>query len=224
MKKLSILFSVFSLICCSVMAQNDIKTTVADSVEHEVLISTDLGDITVKLYNTTPRHRDNFLKLVNQGFYDSLLFHRVIRNFMIQGGDPESKNAPAGTMLGNGDVGYTIPAEFIDTLFHKKGALCAARTENPERASSGCQFYIVEGQVFTEEQVQMLELQRGIKLSPEQKLVYTTVGGSPWLDKNYTIYGEVVSGLGVVDKIALVQTGPYDRPIVDLHMKMKQIK
>ncbi len=206
------------------MAQNDIKTTVADSVEHEVLISTDLGDITVKLYNTTPRHRDNFLKLVNQGFYDSLLFHRVIRNFMIQGGDPESKNAPAGTMLGNGDVGYTIPAEFIDTLFHKKGALCAARTENPERASSGCQFYIVEGQVFTEEQVQMLELQRGIKLSPEQKLVYTTVGGSPWLDKNYTIYGEVVSGLGVVDKIALVQTGPYDRPIVDLHMKMKQIK
>ena len=224
MKKLSILFSVFSLICCSAMAQNDIKTTVADSVEHEVLISTDLGDITVKLYNTTPRHRDNFLKLVNQGFYDSLLFHRVIRNFMIQGGDPESKNAPAGTMLGNGDVGYTIPAEFIDTLFHKKGALCAARTENPERASSGCQFYIVEGQVFTEEQVQMLELQRGIKLSPEQKLVYTTVGGSPWLDKNYTIYGEVVSGLGVVDKIALVQTGPYDRPIVDLHMKMKQIK
>lgn len=206
------------------MAQNDIKTTVADSVEHEVLISTDLGDITVKLYNTTPRHRDNFLKLVNQGFYDSLLFHRVIRNFMIQGGDPESKNAPAGTMLGNGDVGYTIPAEFIDTLFHKKGALCAARTENPERASSGCQFYIVEGQVFTEEQVQMLELQRGIKLSPEQKLVYTTVGGSPWLDKNYTIYGEVVSGLDVVDKIALVQTGPYDRPIVDLHMKMKQIK
>lgn len=224
MKKLSILFSVFSLICCSTMAQNDIKTTVADSVEHEVLISTDLGDITVKLYNTTPRHRDNFLKLVNQGFYDSLLFHRVIRNFMIQGGDPESKNAPAGIMLGNGDVGYTIPAEFIDTLFHKKGALCAARTENPERASSGCQFYIVEGQVFTEEQVQMLELQRGIKLSPEQKLVYTTVGGSPWLDKNYTIYGEVVSGLDVVDKIALVQTGPYDRPTVDLHMKMKQIK
>lgn len=206
------------------MAQNDIKTTVTDSVEHEVLISTDLGDITVKLYNSTPRHRDNFLKLVNQGFYDSLLFHRVIRNFMIQGGDPESKNAPAGMMLGNGDVGYTIPAEFIDTLFHKKGALCAARTENPERASSGCQFYIVQGQVFTEEQVQMLELQRGIKLSPQQKIIYTTLGGAPWLDKNYTIYGEVVSGLDVVDKIGLAPTGPYDRPTVDLHMKMKQIK
>ena len=224
MKKISILFSLFSLICTSLLAQNDTKPTVTDSVEHQVLISTDLGDMIVKLYNCTPGHRDNFLKLVNQGFYDSLLFHRIIRSFMIQGGDPESKNAQPGMMLGNGDVGYTIPAEFIDTLFHKKGALCAARTDNPTKASSGCQFYIVQGQVFSNEQAQMLELQRGIKLSPQQKEIYTTIGGSPWLDKEYTVYGEVISGLDVIDKIATVQTGPNDRPAVDVHMKMKQIK
>lgn len=224
MKKISILFSLFSLICTSLLAQNDTKPTVSDSVEHQVLISTDLGDMIVKLYNCTPGHRDNFLKLVNQGFYDSLLFHRIIRSFMIQGGDPESKNAQPGMMLGNGDVGYTIPAEFVDTLFHKKGALCAARTDNPTKASSGCQFYIVQGQVFSNEQAQMLELQRGIKLSPQQKEIYTTIGGSPWLDKEYTVYGEVISGLDVIDKIATVQTGPNDRPAVDVHMTMKQIK
>lgn len=223
MKKLSILFSLFSLICTSIMAQNDTIPTPVDTIEHRVLISTDLGDMVVKLYNSTPAHRDNFLKLVNQGFYDSLLFHRVIKNFMIQGGDPESKHADSLAMLGMGDVGYTIPAEFNDTLIHKKGALCAARTENPTKASSGCQFYIVQGQVMNNEQFNMLQMQRGIVLSPKQKEVYSTIGGTPFLDKNYTVYGEVISGLEVIDKIANVQTRMGDRPIVDVHMKMKEI-
>jgi peptidyl-prolyl cis-trans isomerase B (cyclophilin B) len=140
---------------------------------------------------------------------------------MIQGGDPQSKNAPAGVMLGNGDVGYTIPAEFRDTIYHKKGALCAARTENPAKASSGCQFYIVQGQVFTTEQFSMIESQRGMKLSDKQKQLYSTVGGSPWLDGAYTVYGEVIEGMEVIDKIAAVQTAPGDRPVTDVHMYMR---
>ena len=143
---------------------------------------------------------------------------------MIQGGDPESKNAAPGVMLGNGDVGYTIPAEFVDSLFHKKGSLCAARTENPTKASSGCQFYIVQGQVLKQEQIPMLEMQRRIKLSPKQIELYTTVGGTPHLDKAYTVYGEVIKGLDVLDKIAAVKTAPGDRPLQDVRMKMKQIK
>jgi cyclophilin family peptidyl-prolyl cis-trans isomerase len=192
--------------------------------ERKVLISTDFGNMTVKLYDATPKHRDNFIKLAQQGFYDSLLFHRVIKNFMIQGGDPESKHAAAGTMLGNGDVGYTIPAEFVDTIFHKKGSLCAARTPNPEKASSGCQFYIVQGQVLTPEQVTMMETQRNIKLSEAQKKLYTTVGGTPWLDREYTVYGEVIEGLDVIDKIAAVKTAPGDRPLQDVRMKVKVIQ
>ncbi len=224
MKKISILFSLFCLICTTISAQSDTNSISVDTIEHQVLISTDLGNMVVKLYNSTPKHRDNFLKLVNDKFYDSLLFHRVIRNFMIQGGDPQSKNAASGVMLGNGDVGYTVPAEFVDSLYHKKGALCAARTENAEKASSGCQFYIVQGQVLTNEQAEMLQMQRGIVLSPKQKEIYTTVGGSPWLDKNYTVYGEVIEGLDVIDKIAAAQTAPGDRPVVDVRMTMKVIK
>ena len=199
----------------------DIKDT---TVEHVVLIHTDYGDMKVKLYNATPKHRDNFLKLVSEHFYDSLLFHRVIKNFMIQGGDPQSKNAPAGQMLGMGDVGYTIPAEFVDTLFHKKGALSAARTENPAKASSGCQFYIVQGQTMSSQQVNMLETQRGIKLNDKQKEIYTTVGGTPHLDHNYTVFGEVIEGLDVIDKIAAVQTEKGDRPKVDVRMTMTVVK
>lgn len=193
-------------------------------VDHIALIHTDYGDMKVLLYNVTPKHRDNFIKLTNEGFYDSLLFHRVIRNFMIQGGDPLSKHAQPGTPLGMGENGYTIPAEFVDTLFHRKGALAAARTENPEKASSGCQFYIVQGQVFTDEQLQMMEMQRGITLSPEQKKIYTTVGGSPWLDQNYTVFGQVIEGLDVIDKIANVQTAPGDRPVEDIRMTIKMIQ
>ena len=143
---------------------------------------------------------------------------------MIQGGDPESKNAPQGKLLGSGDVGYTVPAEFVDSLIHKKGALCAARRENPAKASSGCQFYIVQGQVYTNDQLQSISMQRGLTLSPFQKQIYTTVGGTPHLDKGYTVFGEVIKGMEVIDKIAAVQTDPSDRPLKDVRMKMKLIK
>ena len=228
MKKLSILFSILCLTYACKAPQTASKTDNSkktnENIEHEVLISTSMGDMVVKLYNGTPQHRDNFLKLVNEKFYDSSLFHRVISGFMIQGGDPQSKNAAAGVMLGMGDVGYTIPAEFVDTLFHKKGALCAARTPNPQKASSGCQFYIVQGRVMTNDQVQMLESQRGIVLSAKQKEAYTTIGGTPQLDRDYTVYGEVIKGLDVLDKIASVKTAPGDRPVEDVRMKMKLIK
>ncbi len=200
------------------------KQAPAQNKERMVLISTEYGDMKVKLYDATPKHRDNFIKLVQQGFYDSLLFHRVIRNFMIQGGDPLSKNAPPGMMLGSGDNGYTVPAEFVDSIFHRKGALCAARTENPEKASSGCQFYIVQGQVMTNEQLDKFEMQRGLKLSAKQREIMTTIGGSPHLDHNYTVYGQVIEGLDVIDKIAAVQTAPGDRPLKDVRMKMKLIQ
>jgi peptidyl-prolyl cis-trans isomerase B (cyclophilin B) len=225
------LYTMALLISVTVFAQkdkyiDDSTLLAADAkIEHIVLISTNMGDMKVKLYNATPKHRDNFIKLVNSNFYDSLLFHRVIQNFMIQGGDPLSKNAPAGTPLGMGDNGYTVPAEFVDSLYHKKGALCAARTENPEKASSGCQFYIVQGQVMNNEQVNMLEMQRGIKLTEKQKQIYMTVGGTPFLDKGYTVFGEVVEGLDVLDKIAAVKTAPGDRPLENVYiLKMKLLK
>ena len=193
-------------------------------VEHIVLIKTSMGDMKVKLYNATPLHRDNFLKLVNSNFYDSLLFHRVIKNFMIQGGDPLSKNAKDSVMLGMGDNGYTVPAEFVDSIYHKKGALAAARTENPAKASSGCQFYIVQGQVLNQEQINMMEKQRG-NMSEKAKKDYTTIGGTPQLDHGYTVFGEVIEGLAVLDKIAAVKTLPGDRPIQNVYiLKMKQIK
>ncbi|HNP48397.1 MAG TPA: peptidylprolyl isomerase [Bacteroidia bacterium] len=226
MKKSILFLTLFLLTVKLTLAQQDSARTMNDSVatDRMVLISTDYGDMKVKLYNATPQHRDNFIKLVAAGFYDSLLFHRVIKGFMIQGGDPESKHAPAGQMLGNGDVGYTIPAEFVDSLFHKKGALCAARTENPEKASSGCQFYIVQGQAYTPEQMNMMEMQRRMKIGEAQKVVYSTIGGTPFLDHNYTVFGEVVEGLDVIDKIAAVQTAPGDRPVQDVRMKMKVIQ
>lgn len=203
----------------STIVQKDTAT-----IDRIVEIKTDFGVMKVKLYNATPQHRDNFIKLVQAGFYDSLLFHRVIRGFMIQGGDPLSKNAQPGVMLGNGDVGYTVPAEFVDSIFHKKGTLCAARTENPEKASSGCQFYIVQGQAYTPEQLNMMEIQRRIKLNDAQKNIYMTLGGTPFLDHNYTVFGEVIEGLDVIDKIAAVQTAPGDRPVQDVRMYMKVVQ
>lgn len=189
----------------------------------KVRIETPYGDMVVKLYDETPKHRDNFIKLVKGGFYDNLLFHRVIENFMIQGGDPDSKDAPAGKMLGVGDVGYTVPAEFVSGLYHKKGALSAARqgdAVNPAKASSGCQFYIVQGQVYPQEMFSMFE-SRGLKLNDEQKQLYSTVGGTPHLDGDYTVFGEVIEGLDVIDKIAAVQTDRADRPVEDVWMKMR---
>ena len=189
--------------------------------ETKVKITTDFGDIVVKLYNKTPKHRDNFIKLVKDHFYDSLLFHRVIESFMIQGGDPKSKDAAPGTMLGMGDVGYTIPAEFDSSLYHKKGALCAARTNNPEKASSGCQFYIVQGKKSSDAELDQISKYNHINYTPKQRMTYKMNGGTPFLDMNYTVFGEVVSGIEVVDKITAVQKDNNNRPLSDIRMKME---
>ncbi|HYM95169.1 MAG TPA: peptidylprolyl isomerase [Chitinophagaceae bacterium] len=200
--------------------------------KRDVLLETNYGDIIIRLSDSTPLHRDNFLKLVKTHYYDSVLFHRVIKNFMIQAGDPESKNAEPGQPLGNGGPDYTIPAEFRKTLFHKKGVIAAARMGddvNPTRASSGSQFYIVQGKIFTDaglDSVETYRLKR--KIPPEQREVYKTIGGTPHLDQNYTVFGEVVKGLDVVDKIASVQTSrgvDRDRPLQDVRItKAKLIK
>jgi cyclophilin family peptidyl-prolyl cis-trans isomerase len=228
MKKITLIYTFCLLVSVTVNAQKNKKDKGAGETkgksERLVKITTSMGDMTVKLYDATPKHRDNFIKLVTDNFYDSLLFHRVIRNFMIQGGDPLSKNAAPGAMLGSGDNGYTIPAEFVDTIFHKKGALAAARTENPEKASSGCQFYIVQGQPLTTDQIKMLEQQRGMTFSEKQKNIYTTMGGTPFLDGSYTVFGEVVEGLDIIDKIAAVKTAPGDRPVDNVYiLKMKML-
>lgn len=196
--------------------------------EVKALIHTDMGDMVVKLYNATPKHRDNFIKLANEGYYDSTIFHRVINGFMIQGGDPDSRNAQPGVLLGNGGPDYTIPAEIMPNIhFHKKGVLAAARESddvNPERASSGSQFYIVQGQVYDDSKLDMIEKRTHRKFTPEQRIAYRTIGGTPHLDGGYTVYGEVVSGLDVVDKIAAVKTDPNDRPIRDVKMSIKIIE
>ncbi len=248
----------------------------APAKEQMVEITTNFGVIVVKLYNETPLHRDNFVKLVKEGFYDSLLFHRVINTFMIQGGDPNSKQADSTATLGNGDVGYKIPGEFNKDLFHKRGALAAARDNNPERASSGCQFYIVHGRKFNQQELEqilnsrnmnnkqgilyscyqrdtvqaaiyqiqqsgdkerlreyMANLQKIVdamykeqfpdaeKVNLDQMGVYMNEGGAPHLDGSYTVFGEVVSGMEVVDKIASQKTGTADRPLENIRMKMR---
>lgn len=244
----------------------------------KVKIQTTLGDIIVRLYDETPLHRDNFLKLAKEGYYDGTLFHRVIKNFMIQGGDPDSKGAAPGAHLGAGGPNYTIPAEFNTALIHKKGALAAARQGdevNPEKRSSGSQFYIVTGEVYSAGKLTQLEkqmaqqqlqsifdglvvenrsrilemrkkrdnvglmaLQEDLqkqtyakakelgepKYTPEQREAYTSVGGTPFLDQNYTVFGEVVEGLDVVDKIQLVATKPGDRPVEDVTMVVSVIE
>ncbi len=242
-----------------------------------VLIKTEFGDMKVLLYNETPQHRDNFLKLAKEGFYNDLLFHRVIKGFMIQGGDPASKNASAEQPLGGGDPGYTLPAEINPKFLHKKGALAAARTgdqANPERRSSGSQFYIVQGEVLDSAKMIAMEdklaqkafealfnkmmssktdslnafrqannregfellisrtrmeaadkiAQNPPKLSEEQKKVYSTIGGAPHLDGAYTVFGEVIEGLSVIDSIAARPTAPGDRPLKDIRMKVEVIR
>ena len=190
-----------------------------------VRFKTELGECIVKLYNETPEHRNNFLKLTKNKFYDGTLFHRVIKNFMIQGGDPDSKKAEKGKLLGEGDVGYTICPEFNDSLFHKKGVLASARDDNPEKASSGCQFYIVEGKVFTDEQLDAVETKRLKHKIPQwQREVYKTIGGAPHLDGTYTVYGEVVVGLAMIDKIADVAIDTNNRPLSDVKMTVTVLK
>ena len=190
-----------------------------------VKVQTEMGECIIKLYNETPQHRDNFLKLTEKGTYNGTLFHRVIKDFMIQGGDPDSKNAVEGALLGEGTVGYTVPAEFRDSLFHKKGVLAAARDNNPEKASSGSQFYLVQGKTFTDEQLDALEKNRlKFKLPQWQREIYKTQGGTPHLDRNYTVYGEIVKGMELVDKIAEVKTDGNNRPLADIKMTISVLK
>ncbi|RZM24163.1 MAG: peptidylprolyl isomerase [Pedobacter sp.] len=190
-----------------------------------VKIETSMGTCIIKLYNETPLHRDNFIKLAKKHIFDSTLFHRVISNFMIQGGDPDSRNAKPGALLGEGDLGYTIPAEFRDSLFHKKGVLAAARDDNPEKASSASQFYLVQGKKFTDEQLNALETNRLKTKIPEwQREIYKSIGGTPHLDRTYTVYGEVVKGLEMVDSIAATTIGPNDRPVTDIKMTVTVLK
>jgi peptidyl-prolyl cis-trans isomerase B (cyclophilin B) len=187
-------------------------------------IETEYGTMLAELFASTPKHRDNFLKLAEEGFYDGLLFHRVINGFMIQGGDPQSRNAAPGQMLGMGGPGYQIPAEFVDSLVHLKGAIAAARTNNPKKESSGSQFYIVQGTPVEEAQLNQVEMMRGFRYTPEQRESYRKIGGTPHLDREYTVFGRVIEGLEVIDKIAAVETGQADRPKKDVWMKVRVIK
>jgi cyclophilin family peptidyl-prolyl cis-trans isomerase len=212
----------FSIISFS---QKEIKIKKKDR-KRDIELVTNYGNIVLRLYDSTPLHRDNFIRLVKTRYYDSVLFHRVINRFMIQSGDPDSKHAEPGQPLGNGGPKYTIPAEFRVSIFHKKGVLAAARTGddiNPERASSGSQFYIVQGKQFSDAGLDSVETFRlkGRKIPVDQREVYKTIGGTPHLDQGYTVFGEVVSGLDIVDKIAAVPTSKgedRDRPLEDVRI------
>lgn len=295
-KRLNIVFLTLIwslLVSCGIPSENENTTNIVEesfpNVEEiktvednrvKVKIKTTLGDVSIVLFEETPKHKENFVKLVNENFYDSTLFHRVIKDFMIQGGDPQSKGAAAGIPLGQGGPGYTIEAEIQSGLYHKKGALCAARQGdqmNPEKRSSGSQFYLVTGKKFTEQELSQMEMQQSqqaennlmqafiqtpenseylkrlqdaqaigkdpakraeaqeiinklteeikplalkdfkpFKFSDEQRKEYLTNGGTPFLDNNYTVFGEVVEGMDIIDKIGLVGTAPGDRPLEDV--------
>lgn len=238
-----------------------------------VKISTDVGDIVIKLYNETPKHTENFIKLTEENFFDGLIFHRVIKDFVVQGGDPETKNAEPGKLYGEKDAGYLIDAEIVDTIYHKRGVIAMAREGddvNPEKKSSSSQFYLVVGKVFTEEELNKLEDKlnkklrektekklydsllgsqsnlnpkflnqvtqkvsiladsimnvKHIKFNENQRKIYTTVGGIPHLDGNYTVFGEIVEGYDVVEKISQVQTDSNDRPLKDIKFKVRIVK
>jgi len=198
-----------------------VSTSCNDSGRTKVVIETDLGNMTFELYDSTPMHRDNFIKLAKEGFYDGLLFHRVINNFMVQGGDPNSRDATPEARLGSGGPGYTLDAEIGAP--HFKGTMAAARTggaSNPAKRSSGSQFYIVQGKKQTEVDIRATETQKGIKYTDAQKQKYMDIGGSIFLDMDYTVFGEIVDGMDVVDKLASVATQPGDRPVEDLVMKV----
>jgi len=228
-KKIILLSAVCFLTVASFAQREKDSTVTKKDRKRDVLLQTTMGDITIRLSDSTPLHRDNFLKLVKVGFYDSLLFHRVIKDFMIQGGDPNSKNAAPGQALGGGGPSYRVPAEFRQSLFHKKGVIAAARDNNPEKASSGSQFYLTQGKVYTDAGLDSLETGRlGQKIPAAYRAAYKTIGGVPHLDQGYTVYGEVVKGLDVVDKIAGVPTSKgrvRDRPLTDVRIiKAKLVK
>ena len=218
--------------CSSKMAKVEATTPQENKEETKeittmVLISTNYGDMKAILYNETPLHRDNFIKLVKERYYDGTLFHRVIDGFMIQGGDPDSKTAKPKQMLGQGGPGYTIPAEFKQELIHKKGALAAARmgdNVNPQKASSGSQFYIAQGKRYTSEELNMLQARMGKQFNQTQKDAYVNEGGVPFLDYEYTVFGQVIEGLEVIDKIAKVQKDRYDRPVEDVKMTISIVE
>ncbi len=274
MKFLAIgLFSIFIISC----GNGSEKKTATDPYNHEpkLIIETDFGNMEIILYDATPLHRNNFIKLASENYYDGTLFHRVIENFMIQGGDPDSRNAETGDVLGSGGPDYTIPAEISDTIYHKKGAIAAARmgdNVNPEKESSGSQFYIVHGTIFTDEQLDRIEHQNNnaklqdlfseIFEKKEKKLlelgeepdyntisreareeaekihsemkpfsfsckareIYRTIGGAPHLDGSYTVFGEVVAGFEIIDKIASVPVDSNDRPLEDIRMNIKLVR
>jgi peptidyl-prolyl cis-trans isomerase B (cyclophilin B) len=219
-KSLLILLSVLLLLACNPKLSSGLRK---NDLKKDVEMVTTKGTMIIRLSDSTPLHRDNFLKLVKQHYYDSILFHRVIKQFMIQAGDPDSKQAKPGQVLGNGSPGYTIPAEFRQGLFHKKGVIAAARmgdNVNPTKASSGSQFYIVQGKVFNDSTLSDVERNRlrGYKIPAAHRQVYTTLGGVPHLDQNYTVFGEVIQGLPVIDSIAAVPTALGDRPLEDVRI------
>jgi cyclophilin family peptidyl-prolyl cis-trans isomerase len=237
MIKRALVFICCCLFATGILAQpkksiNKIPETDAGAASARMVeLTTPYGIIILKLYDSTPLHRDNFVKLVKQGFYDSLLFHRVIDGFMIQGGDPDSKNAPLDTVqLGNGSVPNVanIPAEIYHNIIHKRGALGMARDDNPARSSSNCQFYIVQGKVFNDQQLnkiqcKILHIDSSFYFNDEQRKTYETIGGAPFLDQNYTVFGEVVKGMEVVDKIAAEKRDGNDRPLKNIIMKMRML-
>lgn len=202
-----------------------VATAIAqERYKDKIVIETVHGKIVLALYENTPKHRDNMIKLVKQKFYDSTLFHRVIKNFVIQGGDPESKTAKQGQMLGEGDLGYKVPAEINRVNFHQRGALGMARDNNPDKASSACQFYIVVGKTYTDEELDNIAKKTGRTFTPMQRNIYKRKGGTPHLDGNYTVYGIVEEGMDVVDKIAAETCGPNDRPVADIKMIKVRMK
>lgn len=215
-------FFIIYLLLISLAAYNQ------DNKRPKVLIETSVGNIVIELYNETPLHRDNFIKLVKDHYFDHQLFHRVIKDFMIQAGDPNSIGASKGEMLGMGGPGYSIPAEINPMFYHKKGALAAARkgdAVNPKKESSGSQFYIVQGQAFNINQLNaFVKMNRHSTFTRQQIEDYTSLGGTPHLDNEYTVFGEIVQGMEVLDSIVNVAVDSYDRPIEDISYKMTLIK
>lgn len=226
MKYLLYLLILVFFASCSVLKSTN-KGKAGETSNHFVKIETDSGMMVVRLSNKTPQTTANFLKLVKEHYYDGLLFHRVIKGFMVQGGDPDSKNAPPGKVLGEGGLDYTVPAEFDSSLYHKKGAIAMARENddvNPKKASSSTQFYLIEGRTFTDVEMNKMEERFKIIIPESHRAVYRTVGGAPFLDMNYTVFGQVVSGLDVIDKIAHAAKDEHDRPLHDIHMKISIMK